>query len=240
MNEIEAAEIGLAKFKRWRQMAAAAPERPPPRPQMPDAPERQQPAAAAADLAEMDLGQLAQACAGCRRCVLGKKRTQAVFGVGTTAPGGILLVGEGPGEQEDLKGEPFVGPAGRLLNAMIAAIGIDRSQVYITNAVKCRPPANRNPGADEIAACFPYLQAQIRLLAPRLIIALGKVAANALLGTSDVKMADMRGRLHEHAGIHLLATYHPSYYLHQPQRKIEGWKDLVQIRKIAAAQEQKR
>ena len=145
------------------------------------------------------------------------------------------MVGEGPGEQEDIKGEPFVGPAGRLLDAMLAAIGIERGQVYIANVVKCRPPGNRNPAADEIAACLPYLQSQIRLLQPRLIVALGKVAANALLATDDVKMAAMRGRMHQYDGIDLLVTYHPSYYLHQPQQKIEGWKDLVKIRKSAAS-----
>ena len=231
MKEIELAEIGLAKLQRWQRLAAGS------------RPASAQPAAspaavtskAAADPDEMDLQQLAAACAGCRKCVLCERRTQAVFGTGPASQNGILFVGEGPGEQEDIKGEPFVGPAGRLLDAMLAAIGFERSQVYITNTVKCRPPGNRNPAAAEVAACQPYLQAQIRLLAPRLIVALGKVAANALLGTEDVKMADMRGRMHEHAGIDMLVTYHPSYYLHQPQRKIEGWKDFLKIRQLAAA-----
>ena len=234
MNEIEMAEIGLARLERWFRMADSNQERPksPPAATHP-LPTKNAPVPAESP-DDMDLAQLAAACSGCRKCALSERRTQAVFGTGSTSKNGILFVGEGPGEQEDLKGEPFVGPAGRLLTAMLAAIGIDRSQVYITNAVKCRPPQNRTPGEQEVAACMPYLQNQIRLLAPRLIVALGRTAANALLGTHDCRMADLRGRIHACNGIDLLITYHPSYYLHQPQRKIEGWKDLVRIRQLAS------
>ncbi len=186
-------------------------------------------------LAGCSLEQLAAAAAACSKCGLCKGRQQAVVGTGDPAPGGILLVGEGPGQEEDIKGEPFVGPAGRLLDSMLAAISMRRGEkVYIANVVKCRPPNNRTPHQDEIAACMPYLQRQIELLQPRLIVALGAVAGNALLGKHDERMFAMRGREHKYRDIPLFVTYHPSYYLHRPEEKIKGWVDLVKLRKLAA------
>ncbi len=163
--------------------------------------------------------------AGCTACPLHRNRTQAVFGVGDRQAN-WLFVGEGPGAEEDAKGEPFVGQAGRLLDNMLAAIGLQRGRdVYIANVVKCRPPGNRNPEPAEIAACAPYLARQIELIAPRLIVALGKVAAQRLLGR-DATIAGLRGKLHDHRGIPLIVTYHPAYLLRNLPDKAKAWEDL--------------
>lgn len=166
----------------------------------------------------------------CRACRLCEQRRQAVPGVGDRNAD-WLFVGEGPGAEEDIQGEPFVGQAGRLLDNMLAAIGLRRGEgVYIANAVKCRPPHNRTPEADEIAACHPFLARQIALLAPRLIVALGRPAAQALLDT-EVKIGAARGRTFRYGDIPVIVTYHPAYLLRNPQDKAKAWEDLCFARR---------
>jgi DNA polymerase len=161
----------------------------------------------------------------CTACKLRAGCTQTVFGVGDEKAA-WLFVGEGPGADEDAQGEPFVGQAGKLLDNMLMAIKLKRGKdVYIGNIVKCRPPGNRTPEADEIATCVPYLQRQIALIQPKIIVALGKTAATALLG-KDATLASLRGRLHEYCGIPLVITYHPAYLLRTPADKAKAWQDL--------------
>jgi DNA polymerase len=136
-----------------------------------------------------------------------------------------MFVGEGPGEQEDKRGEPFVGPAGELLDKMIDAMGWSRDTVYINNIVSCRPPNNRNPEPDEVAACKPFLEARIAAIQPRIIVALGRPAANTLLGT-DAPISTLRGRFHDRNGIKVMPTFHPAYLLREPDRKRDAWADL--------------
>lgn len=169
--------------------------------------------------------ELKQQVRDCERCGLRAGCTQTVFGVGDEKAD-WLFVGEGPGADEDAQGEPFVGQAGKLLDNMLAAIRLARGkQVYIANIVKCRPPNNRNPTAGEIAQCLPYLARQIELIQPKLIVALGKVAATNLLG-GDVPLASLRGTLHDYHGIPLVVTYHPAYLLRSPSEKAKAWQDL--------------
>jgi uracil-DNA glycosylase family 4 len=176
-------------------------------------------------IAGMDWAQLKASAAACMSCVLHKQRKQAVFGVGDEKAE-WLFVGEGPGAEEDARGEPFVGQAGKLLDSMLAAIELKRGEnVYIANVVKCRPPGNRNPDPDEAQACEPYLSRQIELIRPKLIIALGKVAAQNLLG-SDATISSMRGRLHRYRGTPLIVTYHPAYLLRTLEDKAKSWEDL--------------
>lgn len=166
----------------------------------------------------------------CRACSLGHHRRQAVPGVGDRRAD-WLIVGEGPGAEEDLKGEPFVGQAGKLLDAMLATIGLERGKgVFIANAVKCRPPHNRTPEAEEVAACKPFLARQIELIAPRLIVALGRPAAQALLD-QEVKIASARGRQFYYQQIPVLVTYHPAYLLRNPHDKAKAWEDLCFARR---------
>lgn len=178
-----------------------------------------------AQIGAMDWQQLKSAVAACTSCVLHKQRHQAVFGVGDERAE-WLFVGEGPGAEEDARGEPFVGQAGKLLDNMLAAIGLKRGEnVYIANVVKCRPPGNRNPEPAEASACEPYLSRQIALSRPRLIIALGKVAAQNLLGT-EATIASLRGRAHAYRGTPLIVTYHPAYLLRNLTDKAKAWEDL--------------
>lgn len=176
-------------------------------------------------IAAMGWDELKTAVAECRDCRLCEQRKQAVLGVGDVEAD-WLFVGEGPGAEEDERGEPFVGQAGKLLDAMLAAIDLERGKkVYIGNAVKCRPPGNRTPEAEETAACFPYLQRQIELIRPKLIVALGKPAAETLLN-SEVKVGASRGRLFDYRGIPLIVTYHPAYLLRNLTDKAKAWEDL--------------
>lgn len=178
-----------------------------------------------AQIGAMNWQQLKAAVAGCASCVLHKQRQQAVFGVGDEQAE-WLFVGEGPGAEEDARGEPFVGQAGKLLDNMLVAIGLKRGDnVYIANVVKCRPPGNRNPEPVEANACEPYLSRQIALIKPRLIIALGKVAAQNLLGT-EATIASLRGRAHAWRGTPLIVTYHPAYLLRNLTDKAKAWEDL--------------
>jgi uracil-DNA glycosylase family 4 len=181
-------------------------------------------------IAAMDWAALRDSVAACQACSLGKGRKQAVFGVGDT-DADWLFVGEGPGAEEDERGEPFVGQAGKLLDAMLAAIDIRRgSKVYIANVVKCRPPNNRTPEAEETAACWPYLQRQIALLKPKLIVALGRPAAQTLLG-GDIKIGAARGRVYRYADTPVVVTYHPAYLLRNLPDKAKSWEDLCFARR---------
>jgi DNA polymerase len=173
----------------------------------------------------MDWTALKGSVAQCVACPLHRTRTQTVFGVGDEKAD-WLFVGEGPGAEEDVKGEPFVGQAGRLLDNMLAAIELERgNDVYIANVVKCRPPNNRNPEEREMTCCEPYLARQIELIEPKLIVALGRVAANHLLQT-DASIASLRGRVHQYRGTPLIVTYHPAYLLRSLQEKAKAWVDL--------------
>ncbi len=181
-------------------------------------------------IAALGWDELRAAVAQCRDCRLCERRKQAVLGVGDVEAD-WLFVGEGPGADEDERGEPFVGQAGQLLDAMLAAIDLERGRkVYIANAVKCRPPNNRTPQAEETAACFPYLQRQIELIKPKLIVALGKPAAETLLNT-EVKVGAARGRLFDYRGIPLIVTYHPAYLLRSLTDKAKAWEDLCFARR---------
>ena len=158
------------------------------------------------------------------RCQLGKTRTNLVFGVGN--PGArIVFVGEAPGRDEDLQGEPFVGEAGQLLNRIITRMGMKREDVYICNVLKCRPPGNRNPEPFEVAQCSPHLLRQLELIKPKLILAMGRFAVQTLLGT-EASIASLRGRLHRYQGVPLIVTYHPAYLLRNLPDKAKAWEDL--------------
>ncbi len=173
---------------------------------------------------------LADAVAHCTACKLSATRTQGVLGVGDRNAD-WLIIGEAPGADEDAQGEPFVGQAGKLLDAMLASIGLQRGDnVYITNVLKSRPPGNRNPEPDEVAACRPYLLAQIELIQPRLILALGRFAAQSLLDT-DEAIARLRGRVHRFQNVPLVVTYHPAYLLRTLPDKARAWEDLCLARR---------
>jgi DNA polymerase len=160
----------------------------------------------------------------CKRCKLHNGRKTIVFGVGDPHAK-LMFIGEGPGYDEDQQGEPFVGKAGQLLNKMIAAMNLRRDEVYIGNVVKCRPPQNRNPEPDEIAACEPFLRQQIDAITPRVLVALGKFAAQTLL-RSNAPISALRGRWHSYQGIQLMPTFHPAFLLRSPDKKREAWNDL--------------
>jgi uracil-DNA glycosylase len=160
----------------------------------------------------------------CQRCRLAEGRNKIVFADGS-ANAQLMFVGEGPGADEDAQGLPFVGRAGQLLNNMIAAMGLKREQVYIANIVKCRPPQNRKPEPDEAHTCTPFLERQIEVVRPRVLIALGATAATYLLGMRG-SIGSMRGRIHDYRGIQTIVTYHPAYLLRDPTQKKEAWKDL--------------
>ena len=183
---------------------------------------------------EADWDQLRVLVSECRACGLCEKRKQAVLGAGNPSSP-WMFVGEGPGADEDELGEAFVGQAGKLLDSMLAAIGCSReADVYIANVVKCRPPGNRTPTTDEAAACAPFLDRQIDLVKPRVIVALGKSAATRLLGT-EASLASLRGRLHEYHGVPVVVTYHPAYLLRSLPEKAKAWEDLVFARRTLAA-----
>jgi DNA polymerase len=192
------------------------------------------------DIAALDWPALRASVAACSACALCQSRTQTVFGVGH-ARAHWLVVGEAPGEDEDRQGEPFVGASGQLLDRMLAALQLTRSsegdappaqRVYIANTLKCRPPRNRNPSAEEMAQCEPYLVRQIELLQPRIILALGKFAVQALL-RSDEPIGRLRGRVHRYQGVPLVVTYHPAYLLRSLQEKAKAWDDLCLAASVA-------
>ena len=184
-------------------------------------------------IAALTWDSLAPDIAQCVACGLCKTRHKTVPGVGDTHAD-WMFVGEAPGAEEDARGEPFVGQAGRLLDSMLGALGMTRTRdVYIANVLKCRPPNNRTPEAGEAEACRPYLERQIDLIRPKLIVALGKSAASLLLGT-DATIASLRGRLHQYRGVPLIVTYHPAYLLRNLPDKAKAWEDLVLARTTVA------
>ncbi len=181
---------------------------------------------------QLDWPALEQAVASCKACELHATRTQTVFGVGDRNAS-LLIIGEAPGADEDRQGEPFVGRAGQLLNAMLAAIGLQREQVYIANIIKCRPPGNRDPHTEEAAACQAFLHRQIALIQPRLILSIGRVSAHNLLGTEE-SVGRLRGRTHrfDPGDIPLIVSYHPAYLLRRPQEKAKAWQDLQAVHRL--------
>jgi len=190
------------------------------------------------DVAALDWPALRQAVAGCRACGLCESRRQTVFGVGHPQAH-WMVVGEAPGEQEDEQGEPFVGAAGQLLDRMLAALSLSRAadgapaqRVYIANTLKCRPPRNRNPAPEELARCEPFLVRQIELVAPRLILAMGRFAVQTLLRT-DEPIGKLRGRVHRVQGVPLVVSYHPAYLLRTPSDKARAWDDLCLAAEVA-------
>ncbi len=188
-------------------------------------------------VAVMDWRQLATCVRECRLCDLAATRTQTVFGVGNQAAD-LVLVGEAPGAEEDRQGEPFVGRAGQLLNAMLHAIGLQREQIYIMNILKCRPPNNRDPQPSEITQCSAYLERQLALLQPKVVVALGRVAAHHLL-KNPMPLAKLRGKvwqLENKPQIPLIVTYHPAYLLRSPHEKVKSYLDLLQLKRILAKQ----
>lgn len=183
--------------------------------------------------AAYDWPQLRERVAACTRCGLSATRTQTVFGVGSLQAQ-WLVVGEAPGAEEDRQGEPFVGRAGQLLNAMLRAVGMARESVYIANVLKCRPPGNRDPLPAESAQCLPYLERQIELLQPKILLVVGRIAAQSLLRT-DVKVGALRQRVHRFgaSAVPLVVTYHPAYLLRTPAEKRKAWEDLKFAREVA-------
>ena len=189
--------------------------------------------AGAAPIAHMNWSGLKAKVAACTACGLRKTCTQTVFGVGDEEAD-WLLVGEAPGAEEDACGEPFVGQAGRLLDSMLAGIGLKRGEdVYIANVLKCRPPGNRNPEPAEVAQCAPHLIRQVELINPKLILAMGRFACQTLLAT-DASIASLRGRLHSYQGVPLIVTYHPAYLLRSLPDKAKAWEDLCFARRTMA------
>ena len=202
------------------------------------------------DVAQADWSTLQAEVQACTACALCQTRHQTVFGVGADPQGGPvdwMIVGEAPGEQEDLLGEPFVGPAGQLLDQMLAAVGLSRQpapeagrRVFIANVLKCRPPGNRNPQPEEVAQCLPFLERQIELLRPKALLAMGKFGAQALLAAQLPEVASMplgklRGQIYRYGEIPLVVTYHPAYLLRTPADKAKAWADLCQAHAISHA-----
>ena len=170
-------------------------------------------------------------CEDCHRCVLGETRTKMVFGVGPTNAR-IMLIGEGPGEQEDLSGEPFVGRGGQLLDKLLAAVDLSRKEnVYIANMVKCRPPRNRDPQQEEVECCIGYLREQVRLLRPKVIVCLGRVAATRII-RPDFKVTKEHGIFYESNGTLLMGTFHPAALLRNPSQKPAALEDFVKLRDL--------
>jgi DNA polymerase len=195
------------------------------------------PARTKTSAASDSLAQVAAEIRACTQCRLHETRTNAVPGVGPD-DAGLVFVGEGPGADEDAQGEPFVGRAGQLLTKIIESVKLRRREVFITNIVKCRPPNNRDPQPDEVAACEPYLRRQLALLQPRVICALGRHASSALLKTQD-SMARLRQGRHEYAGIRVFPTYHPAALLRNPKWKRPVWEDIQNVRQVYDSPEQK-
>ena len=168
----------------------------------------------------------------CTACQLSEQRTNVVFGVGNPRAR-VMFIGEGPGRDEDLQGEPFVGRAGQVLDRIIVAMGLEREQVYIANAVKCRPPRNRNPQPDELAACRHFLLRQVAAIDPEVIVLLGRVAMQAVLEI-EAPLGRMRGRFHDWNGVPVMCTYHPAYLLRNPADKRKVWEDIQQVMELLA------
>jgi len=183
-----------------------------------------------AAVVDLDWDGLRAAVSGCTRCQLHQTRTQTVFGVGSP-DADWMIIGEAPGAEEDRRGEPFVGRAGKLLDEMLRAIGEARASVFIANVLKCRPPNNRDPSADESTACRSHLERQIELVQPKIILAVGRVAAHLLLDT-DEPVGRMRGKVHQLGATPLIVTYHPAYLLRSPSQKRKSWDDMCLARRV--------
>ena len=181
-------------------------------------------------VASLDWPGLESRVAACEACELHRTRTQTVFGVGSHAAD-LMVIGEAPGADEDRQGEPFVGRAGQLLNAMLQAIGLERETVYIANVLKCRPPDNRDPRPEESRQCEPFLKRQVALVRPRVLLAVGRIAAQNLLQTSD-PVGRLRGRPLSLDGVPLVVTYHPAYLLRSPEQKAKAWEDLQRVAEL--------
>jgi DNA polymerase len=189
-------------------------------------------AAAAAASAAPGWAELEQAVRGCRLCALCETRTQTVFGTGDRQAR-LMVIGEAPGAEEDRQGEPFVGRAGMLLNSMLRAAGFERGQVFIANVLKCRPPNNRDPTQEESKRCLPYLRSQIELLNPAVILCVGRIAAQRLLGCEEA-LGRLRGRVHRLGDVPVVITYHPAYLLRSPGDKRKSWADLQLALRVLA------
>ena len=183
-----------------------------------------------AGISDMDWEPLQSRVAACTRCSLHESRTQTVFGVGNR-DADWMIIGEAPGAEEDRRGEPFVGRAGQLLDEMLKAVGQSRARVFIANILKCRPPNNRDPKPDEAAACREYLERQVALVGPSIILAVGRIAAQQLIGT-DAPVGRLRGRRHAFGDMPLIVTYHPAYLLRSPVQKRKAWDDLCLARSV--------
>ena len=177
----------------------------------------------------MDLETLKNECLSCQKCALAETRHNVVFGVGAQ-DAEVLFIGEGPGEQEDLRGEPFVGRAGKLLDDMLEMIDLDRSKIYIANMVKCRPPQNRDPLRMETEACLPWLREQTRLIAPKIIVCLGRIAATSIIG-EDFRITRDHGKWYERGDISMMALYHPAALLRDPSQRPETFVDLKELQR---------
>lgn len=182
------------------------------------------------EIIHQNLSQFNEAIKDCQKCRLAKGRTHFVFGVGN-AHARLMCIGEAPGMEEDKKGEPFVGAAGQLLDRMLAAIGFKREEVYIANVIKCRPPGNRDPEADEIAECSPYLNQQIALVQPKLLLALGRIAAQNLLGSTE-SLSRLRQQVHSVSGVQMIVTFHPAALLRNQQWRHDAWEDMKTLRRL--------
>ncbi len=206
----------------------------------PGAPKPQElhpPKAKTAKAAAPTLAEIREEMGDCRRCKLWRTRTNLVFGEGSPTAA-LMFVGEAPGEEEDREGRPFVGAAGQVLNNLLNKLGLLREEVYIANIVKSRPPGNRDPEPDEIAACLPFLQKQIKAIRPKVIVALGRVAMQALLDTR-VPLAKLRGAWQKYDHIPVMPTFHPSYLLRFPRERMKTWEDMQQVMEYLAAHEKR-
>ncbi|MGD9904418.1 MAG: uracil-DNA glycosylase [Vicinamibacterales bacterium] len=215
---------GVSRDVAWRRRAAGSPSADPLAGGAPDAADGP-PLEAAAALAALKTA-IGPDCTRCKLHTLGRR--QVVFGVGNP-DAALMFVGEAPGEDEDRQGEPFVGRAGQLLTKIIEAIGLTRQQVYIANVIKCRPPGNRNPEPDEVGSCEPFLFQQIAAIRPRVVVALGKFAAQSLLRSTE-PITKLRGRVFDFRGASLVPTFHPAYLLRNPPAKREVWEDMKKVR----------
>lgn len=224
---------GLSRDPRWRSRAAELVDDKPkglsPQGEHGNLPGRGDKPLGVSDESLLDIKtEIGPDCPRCKLCTLGRR--QVVFGVGNPNAR-LMFVGEAPGEDEDRQGEPFVGRAGQLLTKIIEAIGLTREQVYIANVIKCRPPGNRNPEPDEVASCEPFLFRQIEAIKPRVIVPLGKFAAQSLLKTTD-PITRLRGREFQYRGASLIPTFHPAYLLRNPASKREVWEDMKKVRAL--------
>jgi uracil-DNA glycosylase family 4 len=216
--------LGYQRRLGWRGFPASPPSEAPPPPSQ----EKEEEILTLEDVRE-EMGR-------CQRCKLYPGATHLVFGEGSPQAR-LMFIGEAPGAEEDVQGRPFVGPAGQLLNNLLSKLGLSREEVYITNVVKSRPPGNRVPEADEVAACLPFLKKQIKAIRPRVIVALGRVAAHALLDTKT-PLTKLRGYWQRYDNIPVMPTFHPSYLLRFPQERHKTWADMQQVMELLAADEQ--